>query len=237
MKNIKKYLKFIPLLVIVVTLTIIKFMTKEVYEIKEESQEEIVETNIKKEEAEEPIIKKIKVDVKGEVNNPGVYELHDGSRVNDAIEISGGLTKKADTTLLNLSKNLKDEMVIIVYNKDKIEQLKNEMKTTQTVIQYIEKECVCPDTINDACMKQEEQKKETNKETNKEIEPAIDNKISINTASLEELQTLPGIGESKAKAIIEYRKPNGGFKEIEEIKNISGIGDSTFEKFKEYITL
>lgn len=229
MKKIKKYLKFIPLLAIVMILTIIKFMAKEVYE----SQEEIVEVNIKKEKIEEPEIKKIKVDIKGEVKNPGVYELKDGSRVNDAIEISGGLTKKADTTLLNLSKNLKDEMVIIVYNKDKIEQLKNEMKTTQTVIQYIEKECVCPDTINDACMK----KADTKKSENTIKEASTDNKISINTASLEELQTIPGIGESKAKAIIEYREQNGNFNTIEEIKNISGIGDSTFEKFKEYITI
>lgn len=229
MKNIKNYLKIIPILVILIVITIIKFNTREVYEIKEENQE-IVETSLEKEEKEE--IKTIKVDVKGEVNNPGVYELQDGSRVNDAIEISGGLTKKADTTLLNLSKNLEDEMVIIVYNKDKIEQLRKDLTTTQTVIKYIEKECVCPDTINDACMKKAE-----TKETNNTSEPTSDNKISINTASLEELQTLPGIGESKAKAIIEYRKTNGGFKEIEEIKNISGIGDATFEKFKDHITL
>ena len=125
-------------------------------------------------------------------------------------------------------------MVIIVYNKYEIEKLKKDLTTTQTVIKYIEKECSCPDTVNDACMKKANTK-ETKNETKEE--PSKDNKISINTATQEELQTLPGIGESKAKAIIEYREQNNGFKDIEEIKNISGIGESTFDKFKEYITI
>ena len=99
-------------------------------------------------------------------------------------------------------------------------------------IEYIEKDCSCPDTINDACIKENKQSQKTGaKELTK------DNKISLNTGTLEELQTLPGIGESKAKQIIKYREENNGFKTIEEIKNISGIGESTFEKFKDYITL
>jgi len=61
-------------------------------------------------------------------------------------------------------------------------------------------------------------------------------KVNINKASEEELQTLSGIGPSKAKAIIQYREENGGFKNIEELKNIGGIGDKTFEKIKSDIT-
>ena len=61
------------------------------------------------------------------------------------------------------------------------------------------------------------------------------NKININKASQEELMTLPGIGPSKASAIIEYREQNGAFQNIEEIKNISGIGEKTFEKLKDHI--
>ena len=61
--------------------------------------------------------------------------------------------------------------------------------------------------------------------------------ININTASLDQLMTLPGVGESKATAIITYREENGGFKSIDDIKNVSGIGDALFEKIKEFITI
>ena len=64
-----------------------------------------------------------------------------------------------------------------------------------------------------------------------------DGKVSINKASIQELMTIKGIGESKAKAIIDYRSKNGLFKNIDEIKNVSGIGKSTFEKIKDYIKL
>ena len=64
-----------------------------------------------------------------------------------------------------------------------------------------------------------------------------DGLININTATSEQLQTLSGIGESKAAAIISYREENGDFGSIEDIKNVSGIGDSTYEKIKDYITV
>ena len=228
MKKIIKYGKYVIIILIIAVITTLVIINNQ--NNKEEIIEEPIEQIEIKEEPKEEI-KKIKVDIKGEVKKPGVYELNLGSRVYDAIKASGDLTENADTTLLNLSKNLTDEMVIIVYNKYEIEKLKKDLTTTQTVIKYIEKECSCPDTINDACMKKAETK-ETTKET-----ASKDNKISINTGTLEELQTIPGIGESKAKAIIEYREKNGNFNTIEEIKNISGIGESTFDKFKEYITI
>lgn len=64
-----------------------------------------------------------------------------------------------------------------------------------------------------------------------------ENKVNINTASINELDTLSGIGPSKAEAIIKYREENGTFKSIEEIKNVTGIGEALFEKFKENITI
>ncbi len=229
MKQIIKYGKYVIIILIIAliaTLVIISNQSKQ-----EDVTEVSIEQPIEEQKEQKEEIKKIKVDIKGEVNNPGVYELNVGSRVNDAIKASGNLTENADTTLLNLSKNLTDEMVIIVYNKYEIEKLKKELTTTQTVIKYIEKECSCPDTINNACMK----KADTTKK--EETKASKDNKVSINTGTLEELQTIPGIGESKAQAIIEYREKNGNFNTIEEIKNISGIGESTFDKFKEYITI
>lgn len=238
-EKIKKYGKYFVLILIasVISILIFKNNNKEVQEEislsafveeetieKEETQTETIDQNKKEQE-------KIKVDIKGEINTPGVYELNEGDRVSDAIKVSGGLTENADTTLINLSKNLKDEMVIIIYNKNEIEKLKQELTTTKTVIEYIEKECTCPDVINDACINES---KEENKEEQKEEK---DKKISINTATQEELEGIPGIGSSKAKAIIKYREEHGNFKTIEEITNVNGIGNNTFEKFKDFITL
>lgn len=230
-EKIIKYGKFI-LPVIAVIIAVITINTKastqpEIIEENIEKKEEIIEPQ---EEKEEPKEIEIKVDIKGEINNPGVYKLKEGDRVSDAINASGGLTENADTTLINLSKNLKDEMVIIIYNKYEIEQIKQENKEPQTIIKYIEKECNCPDTINDACIEPKVSGEPTESEQKND-------KISINTGTLEELKTLPGIGESKAKSIIEYREENGSFKNIEEIQNVKGIGTSLFEKFKDYITL
>ena len=66
---------------------------------------------------------------------------------------------------------------------------------------------------------------------------AADGKMNLNSATESDLQTLPGIGPSKALAIIEYRETNGSFKTIEELMEISGIGEKTFEKLKEHITV
>lgn len=222
-----------------IILTIINVIPNKKQNTQEIIEQEPLQTEQIIEEIEvEQTIKKIKVDIKGEVNKPGVYELNEGDRVIEAINKSGGLTKKADTSLINLSKNLKDEMVIVIYNKDTINDLKTQETKTETIIEYIEKECVCNDPINDACIENDEKKEDLNEETNEKIESNKENKkISLNQATIEELKTLTGIGEEKAKAIIEYRKTNGNFKTIEEIMNIKGIGESTFEKFKHQITI
>ena len=114
-------------------------------------------------------------------------------------------------------------MVIIIYSKDEV---KNFKKTKEIEKQVIEK-CIQKDETsltNDACI--EDNKKDNNQST----------KININTATIEELMTLPGIGESKAKSIIKYRE-NAQFKSIEDIKNIQGIGENLFAKIKENITV
>jgi len=67
--------------------------------------------------------------------------------------------------------------------------------------------------------------------------PPVNGKININTATLSELDTLPGIGQTYAQRIIDYRNSNGPFKNIEEVKNVRGIGDKTFEKFKDKISV
>lgn len=184
----------------------------------------IVGSSLKKEKVE-VINKSIKVEIKGSVNKPGVYELDSNSRVEDLIKKSGGLTKDSDISIINLSKILEDEMVVIVYNKDEIK----EMVRGNTSIKYIERECVCPILENDGCF--------SNYLTNKDEIVNDTGKVSLNTATIEELLTLPNIGESKAKDIIKYREEHGGFNNIEEIMNVKGIGKSTFEKLKDYIII
>ena len=123
----------------------------------------------------------------GAVNNAGIYEFYEGTRLYELIKEAGGLDEEADADAVNLAMEVKDG-----------EQIR---------IPYI------GETFN----------------------TAEEKLIDINRAGIEELCSIPGIGEARAAAIIEYRDSNGGFKEIEELKNISGIKDATFNKIKPYV--
>ena len=190
---------------------------------KKEPKEEIVITkknSLEKKKVEQ--IEKYKVDIKGEVINPGIYSLEKDKRVIDVIALAGGLTENADTSVINLSKKIDDEMVIIVYSHEQV----TDFKKTKEIEKQVQEKCIQPDENslqNDSCIK-----KENTTQTGL---------ININTASIEELMTLPGIGESKAKDIIKYREANNGFKSIDELTNISGIGESILVKIKENITI
>ena len=209
---------------VLLTITSCQNNEVEAVDVKDNDISKIIKNEIEKIDT----TKKIKIDIKGLVVNPGVYELDENSRVIDAINAAGGLLEGANTGSINLSKILKDENVIIIEIKQEPEK----------IIEYVYQECNCP-KVNDACLNnqevvnfQEEKKEESSRENNEE------NKIvSLNSATIEEIQSLPGIGESKAKAIIKYRDENGLFQNVEDIKNVSGIGDSLFEKIKDYISL
>ena len=176
--------------------------------------------------------KKVKLEVKGEVKKPGVYEVSSDSIIQDVIDLSGGLTKNANTDNINLSMQVKNEMVIYVYKKN---ATKSVTKTTNV--------CKCPTYDISSCTKKKESviapsEGATNNEVSSEaVSDTKTSIVNINTASISELKTLTGIGESKAKAIISYREKNGGFKSIDEIKKVSGIGNATYEKFKDNITI
>ena len=220
MKNFKKYKnKIIGLLFIVFSVLIIGWSLEEEPERVEE--EKIVKVEKNKNNNEKKEIKKIKIDIKGEINSPGVYELTEENNVMDAISLAGGLTNKSDTSNINLSKKLKDEMVIIVYSKQEIVNMKEQEKI------------ICP-PCNNACI---EENDEISKIDLKEDKKETVGKININTASIEELQKLNGIGQSKAQSIVDYRNKNGEFKDIQEIKNVQGIGEAAFEKIKDNITV
>ncbi len=147
------------------------------------------------------------VDIKGAIKNPGVYRVKNGTIVNDVIQMAGGLLENAVTSNLNLGKQITNEMVITVFTN---EELKENTKTKEPIV---------------------EEESTSSKDL---LESAL---INVNKASLEELKTLPGIGEAKAKLIIEYRTTCGEILKKEELKNIKGIGDAIYEKFEKYITV
>lgn len=171
---------------------------------KEENEDKEIEENNKKEETS-----KVVVDIKGMVTNPGVYEVDSTMRVNDVIQLAGGLIEGADTSLINLAKIVTDEMTIIIYSNEEVQE------------KYKEEVCVCdcPLIENDACVDNGEG----------------DHLININTCTLDELMEINGIGKTKAEAILKYRESNGDFNSIDDIKKVDGIGDALFEKIKAYI--
>lgn len=198
---------------------------------------------------EQKVQEYILVDIKGEVKTPGVYKLPVNSRVIDAIEASGGLTKKAVTTYINLSKTLKDENVIIINKKSELKKIEEKKNIEEIKINNNSSVSVKTSDVitNDVDKVKEEPTAETITKTPEEaLSPANESSrklkkettsVNINESSIEELTTISGIGESKAKAIIEYRTTNGPFKSVEEIKNVSGIGDKLYDKIKAYITI
>lgn len=143
----------------------------------------------------------IVVEIKGEVMNPDVYTLNEGSIIKDLIEAAGGLTNEADISNINRAKEINNHELIVIRN------------------------------INDSVSNE-------NIEINEIQEIEIDDgKININTADLNRLKDIPGIGDVKANSIIMYREENGGFKTIDELKNVDGIGEKTFEKIKNNIKI
>lgn len=160
----------------------------------------------------------VKVDIKGKVKNPGVYSVSSDDRVLDVINKAGGATSDADTSVTNLSKKITDEMVIVIYSKSEV---KNFVKVKE---EEKEKQTACKNDVNDSCV-------------DNDTKSNVIKKISINTATIDELMNLNGIGKEKAEAIINYRQTNGNFKNISELLNVRGIGESIFEKIKDNITV
>lgn len=225
METLNNYIKENMFKVIIITLLLFLYVGSFIYistkiiktESKSEDKVDILAKEDKEEAKEEVNTNEIVVDVKGSVKKPGVYKIKENSRVTDAIEASGGLAKNANTRFINLSKLLHDGDVVVIYSNEEIEQAKKQ----ETIV--VETPCVCEEVKNDACYKEE------TKDTN--------GKVNINTATLTELMTLTGIGESKAKLIIEYRTKNGNFKDIKDIMKVKGISETLFSKFKENITI
>lgn len=215
MNNIIDYIKYFdykklifPTTIIILYVILFLYFEDKINNIEIPIQEETIIKEEPQIDQVEPI-KYIYVDIKGAIKKPGVYKLEENSRIIDAINISGGLLKTANTSYTNLSKILNDSDVIKIYTNDEIKKLEKETPEELPKI-----------------------------ETNITEEPKQENSlININTSTKEQLQTLNGIGESKANSIIDYRTQNGPFKTIEDIKNVSGISETLYDKIKDFITV
>ena len=167
-------------------------------------------------------INKIIVHVSGAVNKEGIVELEENSRISDAINKAEGLKENADTQNINLAFKLEDGMKIYIPTiGEKIEE--NEQSQNKNRIDETSKYVTSLSGVV-----QEEQTHEQSEEKKNE-------KININTATQTELETLPGIGPSTSLKIVNYREENGKFKTIEDIKEVSGIGDAKYENIKDLI--
>lgn len=154
--------------------------------------------------------KLLQVFVCGAVEEPGVYQLQEAARVYEAVEAAGGFSKDADEEWLNLAAVLQDGMKLYIYTQEETMQLRtaNGMPGGDNGLAALGNEIA-----------------------------AEAEKINLNTATKEQLMTLPGIGEAKADAVIAYREEQGSFQTIEEIMKISGIKEAVFLKIKDKITV
>ncbi len=154
------------------------------------------------------------LDVAGAVLKPGIVTLPEGSRVFEAIECAGGILPQGDLTYINLAEKVQDGDKIYIPTVE--ETAKNETLmpvSTPNKGSFI--------SSNSSGIQR--QGSESSK------------LININTASSEELQSLTGVGPSTAEKIIQYRQTSGPFEKIQDIKNVSGIGEKTFQKFMDKI--
>lgn len=149
----------------------------------------------------------INVEIKGEVKKPDVYKMNSGNIVNDLIKKSGGAKDDADMSSINRAAKLIDNQCIVIPKKG---------EKSAAILNN--------DNLNSS----------TGDVSQGDSQGDL---ININTADKEELKKLSGIGDGKAQKIIDYREEHGLFKSIDDIKNVSGIGDATFNNIKNKITV
>lgn len=164
--------------------------------------------------------KTLVVHICGAVSAPGVYELPAGSRIIDAVEAGGGFLPEAEEACCNLAEEIVDGCQIYIMTKS--ESCADGQTEKKAGIQ----------TSPDSDMQT------TDRNVRSNSAPALENGlVNLNTADIAALMTLPGIGESRAKAIISYREQHGAFAQIEDIMKISGIKQAAFSKIKDKITV
>ncbi len=170
----------------------------------ETEQSETEETEDEHTEAEEVKPAVCFVHVSGAVQKPGVYELPEGSRLYEVIEMAGGFTEDAAEAYCNLAAVIGDGMQYHIPTEEEAGSLSGGIGESSGT----------PAGAYDA-----------------------EGRLDLNRASKEELMQLTGIGETKAEAILAYREEHGGFGSTEELKQVSGIGNATYEKLQDDITV
>lgn len=240
MENIKKnkiiYI-FICIIIVILCVIILFFLDKkdassEGYNYLEISEESINSDTTENNNTE--VQNNIYIHIMGEVKNPGVVIAKEGDRIKDIIEKAGGTTEKADLKNINLAYKVEDGQKINIPN---IDENKNE-----NVLQEKDDE-KNKSTTNNTNNTNNKNAKNVNHITkssgtnvivdgNNNDDESKSSKVNINTATQTELETLNGIGPSTASKIIKYRNEKGKFKKIEDIKNVSGIGEAKFKKIE-----
>lgn len=167
---------------------------------------------------EESELESIQVYICGAVNNPGVYEVYMGSLLYEIVDVAGGFSEDAAQEYINLVYEINENISIYIPTNSEVSH--NSYSNSELIRGSNDYFMwgVSEDTTDFSDVSQED----------------TSGKVNINTASREELMTLPGIGEATANAIIEYRNTNS-FNTIEDIMNVSGIGESKFSRIRSYI--
>lgn len=151
----------------------------------------------------------IVVHVAGAVKKPGVVRIPRGSRVDDAVKAAGGLSSQADPDSVNLAQPLEDGVQVYVPRRGETVQVEGRVGSTSSG-------AVSARAATG----------------HKELPSS---KVNVNTASSEQLESLPGVGPATARAIIEYRKRNGGFHSVDELIEVRGIGPKKLEQIRPYV--
>lgn len=215
MEMLNQKQKTILIIIIAIAVIVIGYYylnsTKEIYNYSEVENivEEDIENEVVKEEIEEED-EEIVVHVAGAVKRNGIVKVAPNSRIDDVIEAAGGITERADLSNVNLAYIVSDGQKIYIPSLDEGD--------TESKINTIITEGAGIAIVG-------------------ENDGQDEDLVNINKASLTELITIPGIGEALGSRIIEYRTTVGSFKTIEDIKNVSGIGDAKFNTMKKYITV
>lgn len=244
-KNLSQKQKIVIIIVITVIIAGIGYFAYATETEKQnETNLEIAKTEEKeddeKENKEESKEEKIIVHLSGAVEKEGIIELNENSRMADAIEKAGGLKENACIDEINLAYKLEDGMKIYIPTKEECKKQttlnETETNTGKTNSGGVSSNggTISTGTTNNGGKTSNGSTSITGTSSNNTTKQG---KVNINTASQTELETLPGIGPSTALKILNYRKEKGKFKKIEDIKEVSGIGDSKYNKIKDLITI
>ena len=182
---------------------------------------------------DEPVI--VYVHVCGAVINPGVYGLGPEDRVFTAVEAAGGFSEEASQDHVNLAERVADGMKITIPTVEELAAIEADSGTGTGTAVYAAIEY--PGGSADVQGKAAGANSETSGPASDSGTDGSGSLININTADEKLLTSITGIGETRAKAIIAYREEHGPFAQTDDIKNVSGIGDSTYNKLKDEITV